>query len=109
MKDQISICDCGNPLIWTFMVPRNEWFCWVCKSSYPMMNVEQVDETEKLADKLKADKKEFDVLYKHYASPNSYRGQCKKCDKRDSYHADHLTKLQMEKHLNAKKLIFGGA
>lgn len=38
----IKICDCGNPLIWTFIIPYAEWFCWDCKGSLPMLNARRV-------------------------------------------------------------------
>ena len=107
MKDKTNVCNCGNPLIWTFFIPYAEWFCWECKESLPMFNADTTDETKELKNKLRIDTKAFRLAANNYVTPRSYRVKgCKKCENHKEYHEQHLTKLQKEKHEIAKKLIF---
>jgi len=105
----IAICDCGEPYMWTYMFPYNEWYCIRCGSKHGMLGVdgETVQSNSALAKKHKAMEKLFSAARKHYVPPNSGMHECKKCqESADSYnHRGHLTKLQEQRHQKSKDKI----
>ncbi len=107
IKNNITICsNCNEPLVWTFMVAYNEWFCVHCKSSFPMLGQDRKDWTQKLWDRFEENLKLFKKLTAYYIPPTIYRVNCDKCELGGEYHINHVSKRLLTMSNNAKKKLF---
>ena len=112
IKKEIKCCpNCGNPVIWTFIIGGSECFCWECKWDGGMLSAERKNWTKEIQEKLDNDTKEFKKVTKHYVSGGCTYDGCEKCERQkepnDKYHIWHLTQKEKDKHEEAKKILFG--
>ena len=91
-SNKIAMC-CDTPLISTFIFPYNEWYCRVCKTTYPLLNVSRVESTQELLDAQTVNKKWFRDAAKDVIPPRSRRHGCKQCAGEN--HEDHASEEEL--------------
>jgi len=106
-NEEIKCCpECDNPVIWTFLFPGAEYFCWKCKWRGGMFYAESQQMTVAKQKKFKADEKAFDEASEHYVPNRCTLDDCERCQKTNEDHTLHWTEKEQENHLKAKELIF---
>ena len=102
MGNEIKIChNCGFPLLWTFLYNGTEYYCLKCGGSTGMLGGgKDVKETKELRAQYVVAEKVFKALRPFLIGDGCYKKtNCKKCEERkDRYHAQHLTELEKEKN-----------
>lgn len=107
MKKEIRVCDCGGPLIWTFLFDGAEYFCLNCHRSMGMLGAGRVVPlTVELKAQQKVAKDVFNSLRNHLMGSGAYqRTDCKKCKNSSEYHPRHATKYELAKNDAAKRML----
>jgi hypothetical protein len=103
---KIRVCDCGAPLLWTFLYDGYEYFCMACGNKYGMLGAGKlVDQTKTLRAQEIVFTDVFKALRKHLLGNGRFRRKdCKKC-LGEQYHTQHLTPLERERDGAAVEFI----
>ena len=85
---------CNQPLVFTFIVPRHEWYCLTCGGAWAFFAESTVNATEKRIAKAKAVKERFVKLADGLIVSHSKHEDCERCfgpQSEGTYHRDHAT------------------
>lgn len=106
-KQEIRICECGGPMMWTFLFDGAEYFCLNCHGSFGMLGAGKVVPlTPELKARQRVANDVFKALRKHLMGSGAYqRTDCKKCKNSDEYHPHHATAYEKAKNDEAKKIL----
>jgi hypothetical protein len=107
MTKEIKICNCGAPLLWTFLYNGAEYFCLNCGYMAGMLGAgENVEATTELKADRKVVEKVFKALRPFLIGDGCFqRTNCKKCKETGEYHPQHLTKRQEAENKIAEKIL----
>lgn len=107
MKKELKICNCGAPLLWTFLYRGAEYFCLNCGHTAGMLGAGiNVEATIKLKAERKVVEKVFKTLRPFLIGDGSFwKDKCKKCKGRKEYHTSHLTKREKAEIKIAEKIL----
>lgn len=104
-KDQISVCRCGAPLVYTFAFSGAEYFCVECGRKYGMFDAEQEDATPEIKKRLKRNEKRWVTMRKGLLSGGAMLRDCDTCSQNNEPHLSHATELEKTAHTKAMKRI----
>ena len=85
---KIATCECGEPLVTTFVVPGKEMLCMGCGAAYAMFQPDMVDATPELETRQEQHATTLKEIASACIPPGSYLHGCSKCDAGE-YHRDH--------------------
>ena len=107
MKDkEIEICECGTPLIFTFLWPYKEWFCLSCGEATEFLGRNYTKLTLELRVKLRVVNKIWKSL-RSSLLPRTFkyrRNGCKKCDTGED-HGYHVSTYEKRKDKIATQIL----
>lgn len=102
---RISICNCGAPLVSTFMFSGAEFFCVECGNSLGMLDADRVEETPAMRKRADRNKKKFDSISDGLLTGGVMFVSCDTCTKTSEPHINHATPLEIAKHKAALKKV----
>jgi hypothetical protein len=89
---------CNSPLVFTFIVPRCEWYCVTCGGAWPFLGEPSVNATEKRLAKADDVKAQFIEAAKGLIVAHSKHEGCPLCfgpEADGTYHREHATPEQI--------------
>ncbi len=101
MSTRLAVCNCGNPMIYTFAFSGAEYYCLACGNSCGMFDTRKTDATPELTKKLKADEKKFKTVNKYLLSGGVMFNSCEICSKKNEPHILHCSDAEKENHRKA--------
>ena len=101
MGNRISVCNCGAPLISTFMFSGAEFYCIECGSHFGMFGVERKQETPELKKRLKKNEAKWEKMKKGLLTGGVMFTWCDTCSKTNEPHLNHATKEEITAHEQA--------
>jgi len=109
MKKSYRLCSCWTPLIFTFAFPYKEWYCLNCWNAHEFLRAWREEKSDREI-QMQWDLVHliFNRIRKDLQSPWCTHSNCKKCEWHwwtDKYHILHLTKMEKEKDIIARKYL----
>lgn len=102
---KIAICNCGSPLISTFMFSGAEYFCMECGSSYGMFDTDRVDSNPELEKRHKRLEAKWEKISKHLLTGGVMFRSCDTCTEKREAHINHATEEELKLHKAALKKV----
>ncbi len=105
MKNEIAICNCGEPLIFTMAFTGSEYYCLMCGATYGCFSIKTTESTKELKYTQNMYKKIFKLIYKDFIPYGCYHSNCEKCKKNKDTHIEHATNKELFKSDMALKIL----
>lgn len=97
----VSVCECGEPLICTFLFDGYEYYCLCCGRKYGWLEPKTERETAELLARQHELEVEFAPLASDIINPSAQRRDCGLCRDKGEPHAQHATEEERARSSDA--------
>jgi len=98
----IKVCECGYPIVFTFMYAGAEYLCLNCGEGYDFFGSGiSLPVTVDLKTMYHYAEKKHDEIAKVWIGGGCFLHTCDKCNSHSEYHIDHATNKELELHEKA--------